>query len=298
MSASRTHLGDTRDWHGLQGLATIVTGAAGGLGLAYARDLARRGARLVLNDLDPAALGEAVESVRAAGGVAVAVCADVAEWSTGELLVRRCVEEFGRVDGLVNNAGVLHVAGPAEEDPARFRAALEVNVAGSYTCGIHALRQMLAQGSGSVVNISSGAAYGFPGLAAYGATKAAVLGMTRSWALDVEGTPVRCNAVMPVGATRMAHSAASWVRSVSGTWPAGEVPPERPASVVAYLLDDVSAGINGHVVGYDGHRLSVRSGRGDTAPVVAACPDGSDPAAVLDGLLWPSAGTTSPHGTV
>jgi NAD(P)-dependent dehydrogenase (short-subunit alcohol dehydrogenase family) len=166
------------------------------------------------------------------------------------------VDEFGRLDGLVNNAALFVMARPHEQDPEEFRRVIEVNVVGTAYCGIHALKHMVAQDSGSLINISSGASWGSPAQGAYGASKGAVSSLTYSWARDVAGTGVRVNSVAPNAMTRMAEIFEAFYGDAA---PGQNVDkdPMLNAPAVVYLLSDRSIGLNGQVIRVDGEELAL-----------------------------------------
>jgi NAD(P)-dependent dehydrogenase (short-subunit alcohol dehydrogenase family) len=230
----------------VDGLAVAVTGAARGLGRAYALHLAAGGARLVLNDVD-AEVEEVAAQARDLGAAAVTVRGSVAEWDVAAALVDAAVAGYGRLDGAVANAGLLEPAGVLDETPERVRRQVEANLVGTVFTGVHALRAMVAAGSGSLVLTTSASAVGLAGSATYGATKAGVRSLVASWALDVAGTGVRVNGVRPRAYTRM--SAARGLTAADSP-PAGPVAP-----VVELLLGPRSAALNGVVLGFDGSRL-------------------------------------------
>ena len=252
----------------LDGKAVIVTGAGRGLGAAYATDAARHGAFVVVNDVDPAEAHGVVERIAAAGGTAIGHVADVASWVQAEALIARCVEEFGRLDGLVNNAGIIRVARPEDMREADYRDLLEVNVLGPCYCGTHAMRHMINEGHGVIVNVPSGAQAGSPLLAGYGASKGAIASLTFSWAMDLAGTGVRVNAISPMADTRMFDPKLRVDQAAAGQ-PAGPQP-EDNAPVVVYLLSDDSQHLNGQVVRIDGSRLSLMTHPAILEPVLTA----------------------------
>ncbi len=252
----------------LDGRAVVVTGAARGLGAAYALHAAEHGARLVLNDVDADELGEVAAVITGQGGDVVTHVADVSSWSEGEGLIARCVERFGRLDGLVNNAGIIRVGRPEDMGEADYRDVMRVNVLGACYCGTHAMRQMLQQGSGVIVNVTSGVQAGSSLLAAYSASKGAIASLTYSWALDLAGTGVRVNAISPMAETRMFNPTLRSDEPAPGQ-PAGPRPMDN-APVVVYLLSDLSRHLNGQVVRIDGNRLSVMSHPSVLEPVMTA----------------------------
>lgn len=235
----------------LTGRAIVITGAARGLGLAYAKAAAAEGAAVVLNDVDGDELEAAAEEIRAAGGSAEAMAGSVADWSFAQRLVAGCVDRFGAIDGLVNNAGIFASSPPWETDEALSRRIVDVNLLGAIAVGTHALAAMVRQQSGSVVNTTSSALMGRPGLAVYGATKAALLSVTSSWAIDGREHGVRVNAFSPSARTRMTAGAPSGV--------GGQPPAEANAPVVTYLLSDHSAGVTGQAVQLERDRLIIFS---------------------------------------
>jgi NAD(P)-dependent dehydrogenase (short-subunit alcohol dehydrogenase family) len=223
----------------LAGKTVVITGAASGLGRAYARDAAREGAALLLNDIDPAVQSVAAEIV-GAGGQAIANEATVTTWEGAEAIVAAAMDAFGRIDGLVNNAGVLHVGPPWDESEVRIRDSLDTNVLGSIFVGTHAIRAMIGQGSGSIVNNSSSGALGAPGRAVYAAAKGALSSLTYAWAVDLAPYGIRVNAFSSVADTAMSRQNPAPVL--------GLPTPEENAPLVTYLLSDASEGITGQVV--------------------------------------------------
>ncbi|MCL4186248.1 MAG: SDR family oxidoreductase [Rhodobacteraceae bacterium] len=252
----------------MAGLAVVVTGAGGGLGAAYARHLAARGDRVVVNDVDPTAAGAVAAEVRSAGGTALACPGDVADWGFAAALVARCTDAFGRIDGLVNNAGAL-VADLAEAAaPADVERMVRVNLIGTFASGQAAVRAMLAQGGGgAIVNVTSGSQAGDPGLSAYGATKGAVASLTYAWAREFRDRGIRVNAVSPLAATRMAAAFARW--AVGQGQAASALPaPEVSAPLVGFLLSPAAAGVTGQVVRLAGRSLCLVSHPRLAAPVL------------------------------
>ena len=242
----------------LDGKAIVITGSGGGIGAAYARHAAREGARVVVNDIDAASAHSVVAAIRAEGGTASAHVASVASWAGAAGLIADCVETYGGIDGLVNNAAVFHMALPEEEDEAGLRALIEVNLLGTMFCGIHASRHMLARGRGAIVNVTSGAQAGLGRQGAYGASKGAVASLTYSWAIDMGARGVRVNAVSPMARSRMADQAQQYLAEHGhAPWPAMAATPEDNTPVVVYLLSDRSAAVNGQVVRIDGKRLAL-----------------------------------------
>jgi NAD(P)-dependent dehydrogenase (short-subunit alcohol dehydrogenase family) len=237
----------------LDGQAIVVTGAGRGLGEAYALHAAHAGARLVVNDVDADFAERTAEHIRAYGGEAVASGHDLAKPEDASGVIDYCVETYGRIDGLVNNAGINYEALPWEDSPDRMRELFEVNVFGLFNCGLAAITAMRAAGTeGSIVNIASGALLGQRKLAAYAASKGAIASLTYSWALDVDSLGIRVNAVCPVAHTRMVWESE---RSLRATPP--ERTPGKVAPLVLFLLSDRSAGITGQLIRCNGRELHV-----------------------------------------
>jgi len=235
------------------GKRIVITGAGRGLGAAYAALAAREGAAVVVNDVDLDHARDVVAGIGAAGGRAVADGSDIATWTGAGALIRHCVDAFGAIDGLVNNAGIFRLAGPYEQDPDEFRAVIEVNLLGTAYCGLHAIRAMTR---GSIVNVTSGAHAGSAGMGAYGASKGAVASLTYGWAVDLAGSGIRVNAVSPNAQTRMAETYEAFLGDRAQKQNIGK-PPGQNAPAVVYLLSDLSAGVHGQVVRIDGEELSL-----------------------------------------
>ncbi|APR77378.1 3-oxoacyl-[acyl-carrier protein] reductase [Minicystis rosea] len=243
----------------LLGKVVLVTGAASGIGRASALLFAKEGARLVLSDRD--ASGEALAAeIRAAGGEASFVVADVAREADVAALVAEAVARFGRLDGAFNNAGLNGKMGPIHEaEAADFERVMGVNLKGVWLCNKHQIIQMLKQGSGSIVNNASVAALtAFPGLALYTATKHGVVGLTKAAALELAAQKVRVNAVCPGlvrtplldSAVRAGFASEEQMVAMEPMGRLGE--PAEVAEVAAWLLSDRASFVTGHAMVVDG----------------------------------------------
>lgn len=183
----------------LEGKVAIVTGAARGLGRAYAQALASEGAGVLACDIN--SCDETVAAIRDAGGRAQGIQTDIASMDSCTAMAERAVDEFGRIDILVNNAalyGGLKGARFELLDEAQWDAVMNINVKGLWQCCKAAVGPMREAGGGSIINISSLAAvYGLPYGLDYVASKAAVIGMTRGMARELGKDRIRVNAVAP-----------------------------------------------------------------------------------------------------
>jgi NAD(P)-dependent dehydrogenase (short-subunit alcohol dehydrogenase family) len=237
----------------LAGSAIVVTGAGRGIGAAAARHIGRLGASVTVNDRDPDVAEAVAESIVAGGGTAHPFVADVSRWDEAEALIASCVQTYGHIDGLLNNAAIVRLARPDELDEATLRTVIETNLLGSSFCGVHAIRQMLSHGGGTILNVTSGSQAGWRFMSAYGASKGGIASMTYCWALDLAGTGIRVNAVSPVAATRLREHFAEYLGDSYRPKP-GPTPDDN-APVIAYLLSPQSAPLTGQVVRIDGTRL-------------------------------------------
>ncbi len=242
----------------LEGKCVVVTGSGRGLGAAYVRAASSAGASVVVNDVDRDPIAEVVSQIVAGGGEAVGVTADVSSWREAAEVVSACVDTFGRIDGLVNNAGLFSMSRLAEMDPGDVASLTATNVLGTAFCASHAAQHMLRQGSGSIVNVTSGAHAGIPMMGVYGATKGAVASFTYAWAAELAGSGVRCNAISPLGRTRMVDTTRRYLEASGLPMYGGETPdPEVNAPVAVFLLSDRSGDVNGQIVRIEGGQLSI-----------------------------------------
>ncbi|MEU3273175.1 SDR family oxidoreductase [Saccharomonospora sp. NPDC006951] len=237
----------------LDGKAVVVTGAARGLGEAFAVHAAQAGAAVVVNDVDADLAERTARNIRAHGGKAVASGHSVADPEQAKAIVDLCVAEFGSIEGLVNNAGLNYETVPWQDDPGRVRELIETNVLGTIYTGMAAAQAMVEHGKGgSIVNISSGASLGQRKLASYAASKGAVASLTYSWALDMEEVGIRVNAVCPLAHTRMVWKSE---RSLRNCPP--DRTPSRIAPLVLFLLGDGAHGITGQLIRCNGPQLHI-----------------------------------------
>ena len=215
----------------------VVTGAGRGLGLAYALDLASRGAKVVVNTRprasgQPASAESVVERIRAMGGEAVACPLAVEQDDAGERLLDAALSAFGRIDGLVNNAGAPEAKSLHKQTLAELRAVFDINYFGTVSATLPIYRRMRDQGVGRIVITTSAAGlHGVHGMAAYSSSKAALIGLMRVIALEGASKGVHANAVAPYALTGMTEA---YVTDEVGS----AMPPEYVAPVVSWLMSE------------------------------------------------------------
>lgn len=219
-----------------KGRVAIVTGAGGGLGRQHALALAARGARVVVNDLGGARDGSGgsltaaeavVAEIRAAGGEAMANGASVTDWDAVQAMVQHTVDTWGRIDIVVNNAGILRDKSFAKMDLADFRLVLDVHLMGAVHCTKAAWAHMQAQNYGRILlTTSSTGLYGNFGQSNYGAAKLALVGLMQTLGLEGAKHDIRVNCLAPTAATRMTE----------GLMPAPVLAALQPEAVVPAML--------------------------------------------------------------
>ena len=244
----------------LDSKTAIVTGGASGIGRAIAQKYAAHGADVVIGDItqEPRMGGQPThELVREAGGSATFFEADVTSLADMQALVEQTAEEHGSVDVMVNNAGILQQTRLHETEPEDWERLMRINVDGVFYGTKAALTQMVDQGSGSIVNISSiSGKIGRANAPAYCASKGAVTMLTRQNAIDYGPEGIRVNAVGPGGTlTAMVHEVMSEERQayLEDATPLRRLAePEEIADVATFLASDMASYVNGHVLIADG----------------------------------------------
>ncbi len=225
----------------LRGKVVMITGASQGLGRALTLAFAQEGANLIINSRNADSLDPVAEEVEAAGGVEVlAVPGDVSRTTHVEILVDAAVERFGRIDVLVNNAGLLGPRVPIAEYPEdEWRKVLEANLTGPFLLA-RAVVPHMPEG-GSIVNVTSGVSIeGRPRWGAYSVSKFGVEGLTQILAAELEERGIRVNSVDP-GGMRTEMRAAAYPDED----PMTKITPEENTDVFLYLASDESKGVTG-----------------------------------------------------
>ena len=255
----------------LDGRVAIVTGGGRGIGREHCLELAACGAAVVVNDYGVGLHGEAptespadevAKEIQAKGGRAIADATSVADWNAGAGLVKKAIAEFGRIDIVVNNAGIVRegrIHTVAEDD---WDAVMDVHVKGTFSLTRHACEHWReaskggAQVSGRIINTTSRAGlFGMTGLAVYGTAKAAVVGLTLNTAIEMERYGVTANAICPVALTRMLSSNKGMEGRAIDEVAWDPLHPGNSSPLVAWLASEESGWLSGQVLQVLGNRV-------------------------------------------
>ncbi|MFF7790659.1 SDR family oxidoreductase [Streptomyces sp. NPDC007991] len=288
----------------LSGKVAVVTGSGRGLGLAYAHALAAHGASVVVNDVDEAVAEAAVKSLTEAGGKAVAEVVPVGTAEAADRLVARAVEEFGRLDILVTNAGILRdkVLWKMTDDD--FDAVITTHLKGTFTCARAAAVRMREQGEGgSLILVGSPAGQrGNFGQTNYAAAKAGIAAMARTWSMELGRANITVNAIVPVAATAMTETIPAFAPYIEAMRNGEPLPdflrkgegfgtPEDCAALVPFLASEAARGVTGQCIGIGGDKVALWS---HPQEIRAAYADGGwTPGALAD--AWPTSVGAEPQ---
>jgi len=260
----------------LDGRGALVTGGGGGIGRGISLLLAREGAGVVVADLGTTVSGEGadispaqkvVNEVRAAGGRAVANNGNVADFAQAQAMVDQAVKEFGRIDILVNTAGILRDRMIFNMSEAEWDAVIAVHLKGTFNTSRWASARMREQRYGRIVNFSSVSSWGNPGQPNYSAAKHGILGLTLTCANSLHRYNATANAIVPgTVATRMVDAtprgraqAQETGKTISEASVGTELDPVNVAPIVVYLCTEEAGYINGQFIGIQGYTLSLYS---------------------------------------
>jgi NAD(P)-dependent dehydrogenase (short-subunit alcohol dehydrogenase family) len=245
----------------LDGKSAVITGAGNGIGRATALLFAREGALVVVNDLGGSRAGDGgaqnaadsvVEEIRAAGGRAVASYDSVSTLEGARAIVQTAVREHGRIDILINNAGILRDKTLLKMELAQWDAVIDVHLKGTFLCTQAAAEPMKAQGSGRIVNTTSvSGLLGNFGQANYSAAKAGIYGLTRTASIELQRYGISVNAVAPIAKTRMTEDLPMFAKI------ADTLSPEHIAPAHLFLASDLCGQRTGIVLAVAGARMSV-----------------------------------------
>jgi|TARA_B100001971_G_scaffold209081_1_gene232006 NAD(P)-dependent dehydrogenase (short-subunit alcohol dehydrogenase family) len=247
--------------HELDGKVALVTGAGMGLGQACALTMAEQGARVMVADLNDEAGQETVNTIEQRGGTASFVRVDVADASAVETMVKHTVDTYGRLDSAVNNAGIVGDGAPvANESESNWDLVMSINLKGVFLCCKYQVRQMLEQGGGAIVNMSSVMGLnGNAGGVSYAASKHGVIGITKCVALENAQTSIRVNAICPgIMKTPLVDGLISRSGGAFADYAITSTPmarigePEEVARTAAWLCSDAASYITGTALPVDG----------------------------------------------
>lgn len=236
----------------LAGKISIITGAARGIGLATALKFTQEGAVVIVCDMDQAGVDQALARIRADKGEALGFVVDVTKPATIRAMVDAVMQKYGRVDVLVNNAGIVQDAQLLKMSEVQFDKVIDVNLKGTYNCAKAVADIMVQQGAGVILNASSVVGlYGNFGQTNYAASKFGVIGMVKTWARELGRKGVRANAVCPgfVETTILESIPEKVIEAIKSRVPLGRLAkPEEIASVYAFLASDEASYVNGAVI--------------------------------------------------
>jgi NAD(P)-dependent dehydrogenase (short-subunit alcohol dehydrogenase family) len=253
----------------LEGKVAAITGGGRGIGRELCRAFAAQGAAVVVNDLGVSVAGqketaspadEVVKEIKAAGGNAASNHLDISTPEGGEGLVNQAIKDFGKLDILVNVAGILRDRMIFNMTIEEWDAVVRVHLRGHFCTMRPASAHMRERKFGRIINFSSNSALGAPGQPNYAAAKAGILGLTYSAANGLQKYGITVNAIMPGAATRMTDTIPEG--RLPGTRPASEaaagtaLDPANVAPIVVFLASDEAASVNGQCFGASGYRIT------------------------------------------
>ena len=248
----------------ISGKVALVAGAGGGIGGAGAEGLAREGAAVFCTDYDAAAAEATAARITAAGGRAAAAALDVRDRAAVDAAVAAAVREFGRLDIVLESAGIAHRLDFLDVDPETWDRVIAVNLTGMFHLGQASARQMVKQGGGgSIINVTSQLAeVARPDRAAYVASKGGARSLTHAMAVDLAPRGIRVNAIAPgptlTGLTRANYTDPAARRATEALIPLGRLgQPDDLAGAVLFLASDESRWVTGSTVTVDGGYLAI-----------------------------------------
>lgn len=238
----------------LDGKAAVVTGGGRGIGRGHGLHLAAQGASVIVNDLDRDEAEKVVTEISEAGGKAQANDDDIGSREGARALIQQCVDAFGGIHAIVNNAGNVKDRTFLKMSDDEFDSVFRVHVKGTFMCSQEAALRMKEQGTGgAIVNTVSAAHFGNFGQTNYAGSKGAIASMTYTWALELARAGIRVNAISPAGTTRMSATAKIGGKVVELPF----IDPSLNGPFVAFLCSDEASYVTGQIFGTGAERITI-----------------------------------------